>query len=80
MVEVKVVRAFCDKDTQEFVKPGDVIKKSQTRADELSAGGFVKAVDAKAEPEKEAVADKKPETMTTKNIAKPSTKEEKKFE
>lgn len=67
MVEVKVVRAFCDKDTSNFVQPGDILSKSQKRADELIEGGFVEQPikgEAKPEPAK----------------AKPSTKEEKKFD
>jgi len=91
MVEVKVVRAFCDKDTSNFVSPGDILSKPQKRADELMEGGFVehpiKAKDEPAKPKTEPAPENKAKTITTDNIAKaepakskPSTKEEKKFD
>jgi len=93
MVDVKVVRVFNDKDINAFTKLGEIIKKPKARAEELIAGGWVEeskdSVKAEEpEPAKEPAPENKAKTITTENIvkaetpakAKPSTKEEKKFD
>jgi len=74
MAQVKALKLFRDKDSNLLVNEGDVLTKNKSRAEELSRGGYVEIL----EDEKEAESSEDKATKPAK--AKPSTKEEKKFD